>query len=470
MEAIFLKVINMSISAVWLILAVMVVRLALKKAPKTISVVLWGMVALRLLFPFSIESMLSLIPSNETVPVDIAITNTPAIDSGVEVIDQAVNPILLNSFAPPADTVTSINPLQLWLLAGAIVWLAGIAAMMIYAVVSYTVLYVRVRASVKTDGNVFVCDDISGPFILGVIRPRIYVPSNLSGDRLEYVLAHERAHLKRLDHLWKPLGFLILAVHWFNPLVWVAYVLLCRDIEFACDERVIGKMGEEDIRSYSETLLECSVSRKMITACPIAFGEVGVKQRIKSVLNYKKPMFWVILAGVIVCVITAVFFLTSPPEEIDVPAGESGVSDGQSWFDAVVLENNKDRLLVSPCEGTNERSCSDKIFVNLPDNVTDRNGWEKDDVVRIYYDGVIQELYPAIIPNVLRIGKGKSLNEALEYEVESAPAGFVRDKNDFLYKEADNAALLEEGSAPVHIAESFDEMEYFLERYGKNTV
>ena len=323
MEAVFLKILNMSISAVWLIIAVAVLRVVFKNAPKTMRVVLWGLAALRLMIPFSFESVLSLIPSGETFPQNITVTPTPSINSGVGVIDDAVNPIIIENLSP-IDVTASVNPMQIVIFAAAAVWVLGMIVMLMYGIISYDLLYGRVKASLNEESNIYLCDDITSPFILGVFKPRIYIPSYLKGENVRHVLAHERAHIKRLDHLWKPIGFAVLTVHWFNPLVWIAYVLLCRDIEFACDEKVIKTMGTEDIRAYSETLLSCSVPKKMITACPVAFGEVGVKQRIKSVLNYKKPLFWVVIAAVVICIATAVFFLTSPP------ADYSSLSDGQS--------------------------------------------------------------------------------------------------------------------------------------------
>lgn len=314
MEAVFLKIINLSISAVWLISAVMILRFALRKAPKSIRVILWGMVALRLMLPFSLESVLSLIPSGETIPQNITMSPTPSINSGVDVIDKTFNPIIIDTLAP-TDPSVSVNPMQIVISSCTAIWIVGMILMLLYSLISYLVLYRKVSVSLKTQGNVYLCDDISTPFILGVIRPRIYVPSELNNEELRYVLAHERAHLKRLDHLWKPVGFAVLAVHWFNPLVWISYILLCRDIEFACDEKVIKKMSAPDIRSYSETLLACSIHRKRITACPLAFGEVGVKERIKTMLNYKKPLFWVVVTAIIACIATAVFFLTTQPAD-----------------------------------------------------------------------------------------------------------------------------------------------------------
>lgn len=310
MSAVFLKVLNMSITAGWLIGAVFFARLILRRAPKWIFCLLWGLVALRLVIPFSLESVLSLIPSAGTVPADIAVSPRPALDSGINFVDQAVNPVIMDSFSPaPAN---SVNPLQVVVEAASAVWIAGIAVMLLWALVSYLRLRRKVAASVENGEGTLICDEIDSPFILGIVRPKIYVPSGLAGSSLDCVVRHERAHIARRDHWWKPLGFLILSVYWFNPLCWIAYALLCRDIEGACDEKVIRDLDKAEVSAYSEALLECGVKRRFVSVCPLAFGEVGVKERIKSVLSYKKPAFWIILVALVLCVVLAVCLMTDP--------------------------------------------------------------------------------------------------------------------------------------------------------------
>ena len=316
MSVIFLKLLNLSISASWLVLVVLVLRLVLKRAPKWVDVLLWGMVALRLMLPFSIESALSLIPSAETVsPEVVQFDPAPTITSGVTIIDNAVNPSLSESFA--AAPLASVNPLYVWTYLAGWVWLIGLAAMLLYALVSYLRLRRRVSASIPLWENVYVCDEVPSPFILGIVHPRIYLPSALDEAQRGSVLSHERAHLARRDHWWKPLGFALLAVYWFNPLLWLAYTLLCRDIELACDERVLRGMDAGQVKDYSSALLACSVPRRMLAACPLAFGEVGVGARVKNALRYKKPAFWVVAAAVAVCVVVAVCFLTNPRTDTD---------------------------------------------------------------------------------------------------------------------------------------------------------
>ena len=316
MSGIFLKLLNLSISASWLVLVVLALRLVLKRAPKWVNVLLWGMVALRLMLPFSIESALSLIPSAETLsPEVVRFDPAPTITSGVEFIDNAVNPSLSESFA--AAPLASVNPLYVWTYLAGWVWLIGLAAMLAYALVSYLRLRRRVRASIPLRENIYVCDEVPSPFILGIVHPRIYLPSALDETQRGSVLSHERAHLARRDHWWKPLGFALLAVYWFNPLLWLAYTLLCRDIELACDERVLCGMDAGQVKDYSSALLACSVPRRMLAACPLAFGEVGVGARVKNALRYKKPAFWVVAASVAVCVVVAVCFLTNPRTDTD---------------------------------------------------------------------------------------------------------------------------------------------------------
>ena len=316
MAAVFLKLLNLSISASWLVLAVLVLRLVSKRSPKWMNVLLWGIVALRLVLPFSIESALSLIPSAETVsPVAVQSAPAPTITSGVSVIDNAVNPSLSEHFA--AVPTASVNPLYVWTEIAGWVWLIGLGAMLLYALVSYLRLRQRVSVSLPIRDRIYLCDAISSPFILGIVKPHIYLPSGLDEVQRQNVLAHEQAHLARRDHWWKPLGFALLAVYWFNPVLWLAYTLLCRDIELACDEKVIRDMDVAAKKAYSIALLSCSTHRNQISACPLAFGEVGVKERVRNALHYKKPAFWVVAASVAVCVVVAVCFLTDPPTDTD---------------------------------------------------------------------------------------------------------------------------------------------------------
>jgi len=331
MESVFLHLLNMSITAGWLVLAVLLLRLVFRRAPKWIHCLLWVLVAVRLLCPVSIESVLSLIPSAETVPVDNFLYDVPAIHSGVPVVDAVVNPVISNSFAP--QPMNSVNPMQVVSVIAAYVWALGMAAMVLYAVITTLRLRRRVREAAYVRDNIWQCDRISTPFILGIIRPRIYLPTLLGAEEAKSVIAHEQAHLARRDHWWKPLGFLLLTVYWFNPLLWLGYILLCRDIEAACDERVVQDMDADGRREYSRVLLACSAPRHLVTACPLAFGETGVKSRIKSVLNYKKPAFWLIITAIVATVVAAVCLLTNPKTSIS--------DDLDAFLSEAIIQHNR---------------------------------------------------------------------------------------------------------------------------------
>lgn len=327
MNAILIKTVNISISASWLVLAVLILRLVFKKAPKFVNLILWGIVAVRLIIPFSFESALSFIPSAETIPINIEMNATPAIDSGINTIDSVINPFISAFFTPhPSD---SANPLQIMIPLASIVWIAGIAVMLVYAVISCSSLRRKIATAVLFKDNIFRSENVHSPFVLGIIKPRIYMPFKIEGQYLEYVLAHERAHIRRKDNWWKLLGFLLLTIHWFNPLIWLAYMLLCRDMELACDESVIRELSDERRADYTQALVDCSIKRRMITACPLAFGEISVKERIRSVLNYKKPALWLILLSVAACVVMAVCFLTDPPAEQE-HAAEAEVNESKN--------------------------------------------------------------------------------------------------------------------------------------------
>lgn len=323
MAEIFQKALNMSIAAGWLILAVIALRLLLRRAPKRFRLLLWAVVGLRLALPWSIESALSLIPSAQTLPEGIMLERAPVLDTGISALNGAINPGFTAAFTP--ELGVSANPLQVLLPIAAAFWMLGAAAMLLWALVSWLRLRKRVREAVRLEENVYECE-IASPFVLGLFRPRIYLPFSLKNGERELVLAHERAHITAGDHIIKPLGWLLLAAHWYNPLVWLAYALFCRDIELACDERVVRGLSLSDRADYSQALLDLSRPRGGVRACPLAFGESSVKGRVKSVLCYKKPAFWLVLLAVVVCVGAAVCFLTDPKEEAEpVDDGDGGV-------------------------------------------------------------------------------------------------------------------------------------------------
>ena len=339
MKELFIEILNLSLSAAYLVPVVLVLRLVLKKAPRWTMCLLWGLVALRLVMPFSLESDVSLHPGREPVTElqnqfagETARPETPPVEMPPAELPEA--PALPSE---PAEKELDLMEILGW------VWLAGACAMALYGVVSYVRLKLKVRPSLQVEKRVFVCDGIGYPFLLGVLRPKVYLPSDLEEPHLSYVLAHEKAHVKRGDHLWKPLGFALLTLHWFNPLLWVAYLLLCRDIESACDEKVVRDMDNTQKDGYSRALLACSLQgafhRRWISACPVAFGETGVKTRIKSVLHYKKPAFWVLLIAILACVAVGVFFLTDPTVE---ESEESSVESSEEVSQEISQEKSED--------------------------------------------------------------------------------------------------------------------------------
>ena len=364
MSELFLKIVNMSISASWVVVAVLALRFCLKKAPKWVNVLLWGIVAARMVFPFSIESVLSLIPSAETISPTIMMEQSPSVQTGVPALNHVINPVISGSFTPAPGA--SANPLQIWIPVLAGIWLFGIVALFLYSAVSYCRLRRKVCEAVILRDNIYQSENVCSPFVLGIIRPKIYLPYHMDSREVGHVIAHEQTHIRRKDHWWKPLGFLLLTIHWFNPLMWLSYVLLCRDIELACDEKVIGKMGNAQRADYTQALVACSVDRRLIAACPLAFGEIGVKERVKSVMNYKKPAFWIVLASVIVCAVIAVCFLTNPIGfQFDVSANtivSANHFDMRNADDPVAIEMNPAQIseLNSRLAGVKNCKRSDK--------------------------------------------------------------------------------------------------------------
>ena len=309
MGDIFLKILNMSITASWLVLVVVILRFLLRKAPKWIHCLLWGSVAFRLIVPFSLESVFSLIPSTETINTKIYYAR-PQIETGVDMIDRNVNEYLLDHYfegiTVPANNFANIlNILSL-------IWVTGIVIMMVYGIVSYYCLHQKIKVSLLYRENIYYCDDIDSTFIFGVLKPRIYLPSDILEEQMVYVIEHEKAHIRRKDYFWKIFGFILLIIYWFQPVVWVAYILFCRDMELACDEKVIKNKDKHAKKEYCEALISCNVKKRSTIAYPLAFGEIGVKDRIKSVLNYKKPAFWVVFIGIVASIVVAVCFLTNP--------------------------------------------------------------------------------------------------------------------------------------------------------------
>lgn len=313
MDDVFLKLVNLSISASWLILAVLVLRVVLKKAPKWVMPLLWGVVALRLVCLFSIESALSLIPSAETIPSEIVTETREPVLYEQATLDIVTNPTLPSAAEVPVGV--SRQQAQVDFNIYSVLWLAGMAALLVHALVSAGKLKRKLATAILLRDNIYESEFVDSPFVFGVVKPNIYLPMHMDEGTAAYVIAHERAHLARRDHWWKVLGYLVLALHWFNPLVWVAYILFCRDIELACDEKVVKGLDGAARADYSQALLSCAAPKRAVAACPLAFGEGNIKTRVKSALHYRKPAFWVAAAAVLAVVIVAVCFLTNPRSE-----------------------------------------------------------------------------------------------------------------------------------------------------------
>ena len=371
MGEIFLKLLNLGIGAGWMVLAVLVVRVLFRKAPRWIFCVLWGLVAIRLVCPISLESTWSMVPSAATVVMKThGVTDTPikeegessvavadsvtedasavkdnsatvenntqndmaesklvTINTGFSLFDEPVNRYLEERYqktaaAPVSDTTSKHSMTDIL----GYVWLTGVIILLTYSFGSYLLLRRRVATATLYRKNIKQSEQVASPFVLGLFRPVIYLPYRIAEADIEPVLAHEQAHIQRRDHWWKPVGFAILSVYWFQPLLWLAYVLLCRDIEAACDERVIRKLGMEERRAYSVALLNCSVKRRRIAACPLAFGETGVKERIKKIMSYTKPSFWILILTAVAGLAVAICFMTNPK-------GNQGAEHGSTDFE-----------------------------------------------------------------------------------------------------------------------------------------
>lgn len=324
MEKIFLEFVNQSISAGWIVLAVILLRVILKKAPKWIICIFWGIVGLRLELPFTLKSYFSLVPSTDTVPTTFTYDVVPKIHTGINDANSTINPILQNQYDkaqisyyaqstyPPEGGNSFVDLLSNIAHIGAIVWIAGVVLMFLYMLISYVKIHLKIRTATHFKDNIYESEFVSSPFIFGIYKPKIYIPYNLNGSDFANVIAHEKAHISRYDPLFKIIGYIILSLYWFNPLMWVAYILLCRDIEFATDEKVIKKMNCEERKSYLLALLNCSTLSRFKTASPLAFGEVGVKERVLKIKFYKKTSFWLVGTAIVLCVATALCFLTSP--------------------------------------------------------------------------------------------------------------------------------------------------------------
>lgn len=387
----FSNILNSSIAASWLIIVVVILRFLLKKAPKWTCVALWGIVALRLLLPFSIESAFSLIPSAQTVPREILRYE------GMQRNESAYLEVVTNPMYSGGISIElnqTVDRVQVHMIYMTLNWLVGVFVLLVYTVICCWRLRRKVDTAVRYKENIFQSENVSSPFVFGIIRPRIYLPYKLDVQSMNYVIAHEQAHIQRKDHWWKVLGFFLLTIHWFNLLIWLAYVLLCRDIELACDEKVIKRLGNEQKANYAQALVVCSTGQHMVSPCPLAFGEIGVKERVKSIMSYRKPTIWIVMLSIIGCAIVAICFLSNPIKDTDeIYTLHEKVLDGnyyiESFHDEMIVFQSveapdkkvealiEDKTMFYRCISESEIamlvSCS---YEEL------QNSWEKD---KIYY-------------------------------------------------------------------------------------
>ncbi|HZX21478.1 MAG TPA: M56 family metallopeptidase [Clostridia bacterium] len=337
MDKLFLHIINMSITSSYVILFIVAVRLFLKKAPKIFSYGLWGVAFLRLIFPFSLESIFSLISINtKTIPENIGYMQTPQIQTGVTVIDSMVNRVL-----PAPAMLASVNPMQIWIFIGRVIWITGLAVLLIYGIFSTLRLSKKLKSATPLYDNIYKTDMAGVPFVFGLMNPRIYLPDGLSEAEKPYIIKHEQVHIKRKDHIIRFVTFVITSIHWFNPIVWLAFYLMGEDMELSCDESVMREMGHKIKKNYSNSLLALSVRKRIIGGSPVAFGENNTKGRIKNILNYKKPKFWVVTGAVIVVIVLAVGLLSNPignkGENIDAGHVSAGVGNKNKGFKTIPL-------------------------------------------------------------------------------------------------------------------------------------
>ena len=312
MDKLFLEILNMSITSSYVILFIIGIRFLLRKVPKIYSYLLWSVVLLRLTIPFSFQSIFSLVRINtKVIPEDIMYTQVPQINSGITVIDRVVN----NSLPAPA-IIASVNPMQIWIGLGQTIWILGLIGLAMYSIVTTIKLSKKLKSAVRISDNIYENSIIRTPFVFGLVNPKIYLPRDLSEIEREYIIKHEQTHIERYDHITKFIAFIVLSIHWFNPLVWLSFFLMTEDMELSCDEKVIKELGNGIKKDYSNSLLSLSTGRRIIGGSPIAFSENSTKGRIKNVLNYKKPEFWVTIVAIIVIVAVSIGLLSNPKQEV----------------------------------------------------------------------------------------------------------------------------------------------------------
>ena len=446
MSQVWIKVVNLSIQASWLVLVIILFRLAAAKAPKWSRILLWGLVGIRLVCPVTLESMLSLVPSAETISPDIMTQTDPSVEIGIPAVNNTVNPLINYSFSPnPGD---SANPLQILIPLLSAIWLTGIGLLIIYTIVSYTRLRYRLATAVHLRDNIWQSEWVTSPFVFGLVHPKIYLPFTLDEQTQQAVIAHEQAHLQRKDHWWKPLGFVILSVYWFNPLLWIGYLLFCRDIELACDEKAVREMDASQRADYSQALLDCTAHRHKVSVCPLAFGEVGIRQRVKAVLRYKKPTTWMVAGVLAICCIIAAAFLTSRPVDA---AQQTSESFTEQLYSSITLQDNE-ILFTIPSELPKDaefdlhiagRAEYEDGFSQSLHFLEEQQGqWQANQTYKIPYDSSYTDL---TLDLFFEYSDGKTQNETIELL-----AG-ISEASDSL--ETDAAVELNEATGKACIAE-----------------
>ena len=446
MSQVWIKVVNLSIQASWLVLVIILFRLAAAKAPKWSRVLLWGLVGIRLVCPVTLESMLSLVPSAKTISPDIMTQTDPSVETGIPAVNSTVNPLINYSFSPnPGD---SVNPLQILIPLLSVIWLAGIGLLIIYTIVSYARLRYRLATAVHLRDNIWQSEWVTSPFVFGLVHPKIYLPFTLDEQTQQAVIAHEQAHLQRKDHWWKPLGFVILSVYWFNPLLWIGYLLFCRDIELACDEKAVREMDASQRADYSQALLDCTAHRHKVSVCPLAFGEVGIRQRVKAVLRYKKPTTWMVAGVLAICCIIAAAFLTSRPVDA---AQQTSESFTEQLYSSITLQDNE-ILFTIPSELPKDaefdlhiagRAEYEDGFSQSLHFLEEQQGqWQANQTYKIPYDSSYTDL---TLDLFFEYSDGKTQNETIDL------LAVINEASDSL--ETDAAVELNEATGKACIAE-----------------
>ncbi len=432
MSNIFINLLNMSITTSWLIVAVFILRLAFRKAPRYIICAAWLLVGLRLIIPVSFETALSLIPSTEVFDADMVdSSNKFSVYTGIDAVDESVNDYMSKYYE---GATVDLGLKRDIVSAATVVWLAGMLALLSHAVISYIRLKRKVKTATILRDNIRQSENVESPFVLGALRPTIYMPYKIDMADMEYIIAHETAHIKRGDHIVKLIGFVLLSVYWFNPLIWAAYVMFCKDVELACDEKVIKSLDEDLRKAYSEALLNCAIKKRshIIAACPVAFGEVGVKERIKSIMNYKKPGFYIVIVAVAALVVVVVCFMTDPVAvEQEDNTGYYGELVFSEYDDKVYRFNKKYVLDVKDKNGLN----SVTNVVGLPGIVFDTENKK----FHFFYDA---------LSSYLSYGS---------YVIEDGLLIATTDDGLYIYKfkiDGDNLVFVREGSSSVRVTDS----------------